>query len=244
MIARPQLPAPFASLALAMALAAVFLTSPADALAQPPPASPAQPLFVAPRAQGATQSVYAQPGTLPVGPLVTEVVGNRMERDIRPYRDPLALWYAVTLGVTWLPVAAAARCRGIQCQWLTLGPTLRIGFAFAPPIVHWRRARIGRGFLSLGGQVAAAAIGASIGDAASKVPPCDSGNSDVSDCPADLAPFIGWFIADAVWAATDVLLTPDTIDVTPRRRTAAMPFVPGFTASSNRWLLTLQGQLE
>ena len=244
MTVRAQLPALRASLALAMALAAVLLVSAKDALAQSSPPPSAQPPSVALQAQGGTQSVYAQPGAVPVGPRATEVVDNRIERDVRPYRAPLALWYAVALGVTWVPVLAASGCRGIECLWMNAGPTFRVGFAFAPPIVHWRRARIGRGFLSLGGQIAAAAIGASIGDAASKSPPCDSGNSDLDDCPADLAPFIGWFIADAVWAATDVLLTPDTIDVTPRRRAAAMRFVPGFAASSNRWLLTLQGELE
>jgi len=236
MTVRLQCSALRASLALALAFGAVLLASPRDALAQPSPASSAQPPTVAPQAQAATQSGYAPAPTIPVDPGIP--------RDIRPYRTPLALWYAVTYSVTWLPVVAAAGCRGIECEWLTFGPTLRIGFAFAPPIVHWRRARIARGFLSLGGQVAAAAIGASIGDAASKAPPCDSGNSDVSDCPADLAPLIGWAIADAVWAATDVLLTPDTIDVTPKRRPAAMHFVPGFTVSSNRWLVTLQAELE
>jgi len=240
MTVRPQFLAARGSLALAVPFAAALLAFPPDALAQAALDSSAQPLSVAPQAQARTQSVYAQPGTILTRPPAAEAI----ERDIRPYRAPLALWYGVTLGVTWLPVLAASGCRGIECQWMLAGPTFRIGFAFAPPIVHWRRARIGRGFLSLGGQMAAAAIGASIGDAASKAPPCDSGNSDVSDCPADLAPFIGWFIADAVWAATDVLLTPDTIDVTPRRRAASMPFVPGFTASSNRWLLTLQGELE
>jgi|GEM_PF-4115940 len=231
-----------------MALAVVLLASPKAALAQPLPApsapapwAPALP--VAPQAQGATQSGYAQAATIPIGPPATGGVDNGIARDVRPYRAPLAVWYAVTLGVTWLPVAAAAGCRGTECLWMQVGPTFRIGFAFAPPIVHWRRARIGRGFLSLGGQAAAAAIGASIGDAVDKTPPCVP-DSDVSDCPADLPPYIGWLIADVMWAATDVLLTPDTIDVTPRRRAAAMRFVPGFTVSSNRWLLTLQGELE
>jgi hypothetical protein len=97
--------------------------------------------------------------------------------------------------------------------------------------------------LSIGGQAAAVAIGASIGSAAQKDIQCASTNSDDDHCPPELAPFVGWFIADVVWAATDVLLTPNTIDVTPRRSDAAMHFVPGFSASGNRWLLTLQGQL-
>jgi len=85
-----------------------------------------------------------------VGPRATEVVDNRIERDVRPYRAPLALWYAVALGVTWVPVLAASGCRGIECLWMNAGPTFRVGFAFAPPDraleagANWARVLVAR----------------------------------------------------------------------------------------------------
>jgi len=197
---------------------------------------------VAPHIQGPTQNGYAQPVTISPGP-GAEVVDAYAQRDVRAYRAPLALWYGVALGVTWLPVLASSDCRGYGCLNLFAGPMLRFGFAFAPPIVHWRRGRVGRGFLSLGGQIAAVAIGASIGSAVDSAPPCRASSLDGTGCPAELAPFVGWLIADVVWAATDVVLTPDTIDLTPQRPATAVRFMPGFSASNNRWLLTLQGEL-
>ena len=125
---------------------------------------------------------------------------------VRTYRAPLAAWYGVAMAVTWIPVGIWSGCRGVECTALLVGPTLRLGFAFGPPIVHWNRGHVGRGFLSLGGQVAAVAVGAGVGSAVSHKPNCP----DVPDssCPADLGPFVGWLVADAVWAAVDVITTP------------------------------------
>jgi hypothetical protein len=243
MTVRPRLPAFRASIALAVALVAVIPASRTDALAQSSPATSAQPPSVAAQAQATTPSLDAQPGTIPVDPRASEVVDNRIERDVRPYRAPLALWYAVALSVTWLPILASSGCRGYACMDRLAGPALRIGLAFAPPIVHWRRRRLGRGFLSLGGQIAAVAIGAGVGSAVHQAPLCGSRQSDSDDCPPEFASFLVWFIADVVWATTDVLLTPESVDMAPQRPAAFMRFVPGFTASNNRWLLTLQGEL-
>jgi hypothetical protein len=125
---------------------------------------------------------------------------------VKSYRAPLAAWYGVAMAVTWIPVGIWSDCRGVGCTALLVGPTLRLGFAFGPPIVHWNRGHVARGFLSLGGQVAAVAVGASVGSAVSHKPNCP----DVPDssCPADLGPFVGWLVADAVWAVVDVITTP------------------------------------
>lgn len=154
----------------------------------------------------------------------------------RSYRAPLALWYGVALGATWVPFAIWSGCRGVECTTLLIGPTLRLGFAFGPPIVHWNRGRVGHGFLSLGGQIAAVAIGAGTGSALSHDPKCP--DTPDSSCPARVGPLLGWLVADAVWAAIDVVVTPATINVSEPPRGA---IVPTFNVTSAGGALGMAG---
>jgi hypothetical protein len=114
---------------------------------------------------------------------------------------------------------------------------LRLGFAFGPPIVHWNRGRVVHGFLSLGGQIAAVAIGANAGSALSHEPKCP--DTPESSCPARMGPFFGWLVADVVWSAIDVIITPATIDDSAASRGAGI--VPIFNVTSAGGALGIGG---
>lgn len=148
--------------------------------------------------------VAAQPQTEP-GPKVS-VAPVPLALEEVSYRGPLFAWYTVALVSTWAPYALIRDCTGWDCMAMALPPLIRLGTAWGPPIVHWNRSRIGRGFLSLGGQIAAVIAGAAAGDAL---------------LPEGRA-FDGWFIADVVWAATDIMLTPATIAVEAEPEVAAL----------------------
>jgi hypothetical protein len=134
------------------------------------------------------------------------------------YRAPLTAWYGVALASTWVPVLLASGCVGVSCLNLLWGPALRFGTSFGPAIVHFNRTKTGRGFLSLGGQVAALAVGVGVGSAFVPARACTADES----CPPNLGPFVGWFIADVVWATLDVVTTPASLARTPQPSTASM----------------------
>ncbi|HEX7671886.1 MAG TPA: hypothetical protein VF395_19965, partial [Polyangiaceae bacterium] len=127
------------------------------------------------------------------------------------YRAPLAAWYGVALASTWIPVLIASDCVGVSCLNLLWGPALRIGTSFGPAIVHFNWRRIGRGFLSLGGQVAALAVGVSVGSAVHPARDCPGEES----CSPNFGPFVAWFIADAVWATLEIVTTPASVSRVP-----------------------------
>jgi hypothetical protein len=147
------------------------------------------------------------------------------------YRGPLALWYGVALASTWLPYALARNCTDNGCLALVFPMMLRVGTAAGPPIVHWTRGQVARGFISLGGQITAVVVGAVAGDALLPAPPpCLHPDADMGrGCSNSARPaFDGWLIADVIWAATDVLLTPTTISSNapaPRAATTVSPSI-------------------
>jgi len=83
----------------------------------------------------------------------------------RSYRAPLALWYGITLSSTWVPYLIMRGCTDYDCMGMYFVILNRFGTAWAPPIVHWSRGRVGRGFVSLGGQLLAAVVGGTVGSA-------------------------------------------------------------------------------
>ncbi len=130
------------------------------------------------------------------------------------YRAPLALWYGVALSTSWVPYLLMRGCTGYDCLGIYFVILNRFGTAWAPPIVHWTRGRVGRGFVSLGGQLLAAVVGGTVGSALLEPGTCKEPRNleDSDDCPlASRAGFDGFLIADFLWAATDVLLTPPSI---------------------------------
>lgn len=152
-------------------------------------------------------------------------------RELMPgqvaYQGPLALWYGIALGPAWLAYLAGRDCTDIGCTGVViLGIGPRVALSPAPAIVHWNRRRVGRGFLSLGGQIGAAALGAAAGEALLPERACENpGGDELDGCHLPRA-FDGWLIADILWATTDVLLTPGTIpENEPRGITLPVPSI-------------------
>jgi hypothetical protein len=148
--------------------------------------------------------------------LVTKPASSAAAKQEETYRAPLALWYGVALGTTWVPYVLMRHCTGYGCSGFFVLPLLRFGMMWAPALVHWNRDQVGRGLLSLGGQAAALVVGAVVGDALLQPFPCRSTDVDgqPTECGSPARPaFDGWLVADLLWAATDVVLTPATVRV-------------------------------
>jgi hypothetical protein len=161
------------------------------------------------------------------------------------YRGPLALWYGVALASTWIPYPWHRNCIDDECSWYAFPFLFRPGTMWGPSIVHWTRGQTARGFVSLGGQITALVVGAIAGDSLLPAPPpCEhpaAGDELNKGChsPARQA-FDGWLIADVIWAATDVLLTPATIAAdAPAPRSTTLS--PSFGWSRDGARVTLSG---
>ena len=107
---------------------------------------------------------------------------------------------------------------------------LVIGLAGAP-IVHWVNGQVGKGFLSLGGQLGAAMTGALIfGTQAHREAHVDGDRL-----------ILGALVGHALWAAVDVLVLAKKVKHQPRPRVAKITVMPSVSASETSGTLGVQG---